>query len=132
VERYQGNCSLHRRRGNVYAILSALSEEDITMQKTCSICGRLFETNKYRPNQAVCSDEPCQYQRQIVNMKRWRGVNPNYFKTRDDPSAKLVSKVSRQERKEYIKNYRAVHKEAHRDYMRKYMRLIRERQKEKQ
>ena len=113
----------------VSEVLPTLPEESVAMQKTCTVCGRLFETSKYRPNQAVCSDEQCQYRRQLANMKKWRIDNPDYFKTGKDPAAKLKSKMSREEREAYNRNYRVAHKEAHREYMKRYMRLVRKRQR---
>jgi len=48
--------------------------------KMCYLCSKEFVPNKYRPSQQACSNETCQHQRQIDNMKRWRSMNPDYFK----------------------------------------------------
>ena len=105
--------------------------------RTCSICKKSFIPNKYRPNQQICSNLECQYQRQLNNMKKWRDKNPHYFKYKEmrDVKWKEVcrdrARKWRQHHLEYLKLYRQEHKEDHREYMRKYMREYRKRMKEK-
>ena len=86
----------------------------------CKICGQDFIPSRYRrTKQEVCSQESCQYQRQLNNMKRWRMENPDYFKS--TPYDQQTSKKWRVNHSGYLKQYRATHKKEHRDYMRKYM-----------
>ena len=105
-------------------------------EKKCSICGKPFVPNKYRPNQKVCSSLECQYQRQLQNMKSWREKNPNYFKYKEsqDKSWKQACRERsldwRRKHKEYLQLYREANKERHREYMREYMREYRKRKKE--
>lgn len=103
----------------------------MTEERTCKVCGKAFLPNKYRPNQEICSSLECQYQRQLDNMKTWRGRNPNYFKYKEnqDSSWKETCRQRsldwRKEHQEYLKLYREEHRGRHRDYMRKYMREYR-------
>lgn len=48
------------------------------MKKICKICNQEFETNKFRPEQEICSSENCQYLRQMNNQKKWRYLHPIY------------------------------------------------------
>lgn len=104
-------------------------------ERTCRICGKPFIPNKYRTNQNVCSSLECQYQRQLENMKEWRGHNPNYFRYKEsqDASWKATCRTRslewRKRHQEYLKLYREEHRERHRLYMRDYMREYRRRQK---
>lgn len=104
-------------------------------EKACTICGKPFIANKYRPNQLICSSLECQYQRQLGNMKSWRNANPNYFKYKEsqDKSWKQACRERslewRRRHKEYLQLYREANKERHRNYMRDYMRRYREKQK---
>ncbi len=104
-------------------------------EKTCIICGNVFAPNKYRPNQTICSSIECQYQRQLDNMKKWRGRNPNYFKYKEsqDASWKETCKQRsidwRRKHLEYLKLYREEHRDRHREYMKDYMRDYRKRKK---
>ncbi|OGW84654.1 MAG: hypothetical protein A2987_02675 [Omnitrophica bacterium RIFCSPLOWO2_01_FULL_45_10] len=104
-------------------------------EKNCTICGKPFLANKYRPNQVICSSLECQYQRQLNNMKSWRGKNPNYFRYREarDTSWKETCKQRsldwRKRHEEYLKLYREEHRERHRNYMRDYMREYRKKNK---
>jgi len=105
-------------------------------EKTCKICGKAFISNKYRPNQEICSSVECQYQRQLSNMAVWRKRNPNYFKYKEaqDVSWKATCRKRslewRKVHKDYLKLYREAHKDRHREYMRKYMRDYRKKKKE--
>lgn len=105
-------------------------------ERKCSICGKPFVPNKYRPNQKVCSSLECQYQRQLQNMKSWREKNPNYFKYKEsqDKSWKQACRERsldwRRKHKEYLQLYREANKERHREYMREYMRKYRKKKKE--
>ena len=105
--------------------------------KICSICKREFIPNKYSPNQKICSSLECQYQRQLENMKNWRGGNPDYFKCRESKDAswkatcRKRAKRWRETHKEYLALYRQEHKDDHRKYMREYMRKYRKRRREK-
>jgi len=105
----------------------------MTEERKCEICSKSFVANKYRPNQSVCSSVECQYQRQLANMAKWRGRNPNYFRykeTRDSSwrdTCRSRSLEWRKKHKEYLKLYRDAHKERHRNYMRDYMREYRKR-----
>jgi hypothetical protein len=106
--------------------------------KICRICGTSFVPNKYRPNQDVCSNIECQYQRQLDNMKKWREGNPNYFKYKEaqDKSWKETcrerSLAWRKKHQEYLKLYRDAHRQRHRDYMKDYMRKYRLKKKKMQ
>lgn len=105
-------------------------------EMTCKICGKVFNPNKYRPNQMVCSSLECQYRRQLENMKNWRGANPNYFKYKEsqDKSWKQTCRERslewRRKHKEYLQLYREANKDRHRVYMRNYMRKYRQKKKE--
>ena len=109
----------------------------MTEGRTCSICKKVFLPNKYRPNQVICSNLECQYQRQLQNMKHWRDENPNYFKYKEIKDVKWKESCRERARKwrqnhlDYLKLYRQEHKEDHRDYMKKYMMEYRRRKKEK-
>ncbi len=100
-------------------------------ERICPICNKWFIPNKYRPNQEICSSLECQYQRQLHNMKKWRGRNPNYFKYRENKDStwkepsKARAKRWRDKHQEYLKLYREEHKERYRAYMRDYMRKYR-------
>ncbi len=104
-------------------------------EKMCSICGKPFIPNKYRPNQEICSSIECQYQRQLNNMKKWRKGNPNYFKYKEegDKSWKSTCRSRslewRKKHQEYLKLYREAHKDRHREYMKDYMKAYRKRKK---
>jgi len=104
-------------------------------EKTCKICGNSFIPNKYRPNQDVCSNIECQYQRQLQNMAAWRKRNPKYFRYKEERDAswketcRQRSLEWRKKHKEYLKLYRNAHKERHREYMKEYMREYRKRKK---
>ena len=104
-------------------------------EKKCIMCGSPFTPNKYRPNQDVCSGVECQYQRQLNNMAKWRGRNPNYFKYKEaqDASWKETCRERslewRKKHKEYLKLYREAHKKRHRDYMKDYMRDYRKKKR---
>ena len=106
-------------------------------ERICSICKKWFLPNKYRPNQAICSNLECLYKRHLSNMKNWRKTNPNYFKYREikdvmwKETCRERARKWRQNHLEYLKLYRQEHREAHREYMRKYMREYRKRKKEK-
>ena len=84
-------------------------------EKKCSICGKTFISNKYRPNQAICFGVECQYQRQLANMAKWRKKNPNYFKYKEvnDASWKETCRQRslewRKKHEEYLKLYREAH-----------------------
>jgi len=105
-------------------------------EKLCKYCNKPFISNKYRPNQEVCSNVECQYQRQLKNMATWRTQNPNYFKYKEaqDASWKHTCRERslewRKKHKEYLKLYREAHKKRHRDYMKEYMREYRKRKKD--
>lgn len=105
--------------------------------KICPICKKVFLSNKYRPNQIICSNLECQYQRQLQNMKQWRDTNPNYFKYKEIKDVKWKdvcrerARKWRQDHLDYLKLYRQEHKDGHREYMRKYMREYRRKKKEK-
>ena len=96
----------------------------MTKERQCVICKRSFVPNKYRPNQEVCSNLECQYQRQLENMKKWRKKNPHYFKYKEakdaswKESCKERSLKWRKTHQEYLKLYREAHKDRHRSYMR--------------
>lgn len=113
-------------------------DEEKVKERRCKICGKPFVPNKYRPNQKVCSSLECQYQRQLFNMKQWRGDNPNYFKYKEsqDKSWKQTCRERslewRRKHKEYLQLYREANKERHRIYMRDYMRKYRQKKKEKE
>lgn len=102
-------------------------------KKTCKICKKPFLPNKYRPNQDICSNVECQYQRQLDNMAVWRKKNPDYFKYKEahDKSWKETCRHRslewRRKHKDYLKLYREAHKERHREYMRAYMEQYRDR-----
>ncbi len=104
-------------------------------ERICPICKKWFIPNKYRPNQEICSNLECQYQRQLDNMKKWRNHNPNYFKYREEKDAtwketcKDRAKRWRDRHQEYLKLYRQEHKDRYRLYMREYMREYRKRKK---
>jgi hypothetical protein len=103
-------------------------------EKICKICGKPFVSNKYRPNQEICSGVECQYQRQLANMEKWRKRNPNYFKYKEanDASWKETCRRRslewRKRHTEYLRLYRDARKKRHRDYMREYMREYRKNQ----
>lgn len=104
--------------------------------KICPICGKWFIPNKYRPNkQTICSSIECQYDRQLKNMEKWRGRNPEYFNYRQerDSSWKQACRERaldwRRRHTEYLHLYRQQHKEEHRAYMREYMREWRKQRK---
>ncbi|PIU41410.1 MAG: hypothetical protein COS99_05605 [Candidatus Omnitrophica bacterium CG07_land_8_20_14_0_80_42_15] len=105
--------------------------------KICSVCGKEFIPNKYRPNQTVCSSLECQYKRQLDNMKEWRGRNTDYFKCRESKDASWKAtcreraKRWREMHKEYLSLYRQEHKDLHRVYMREYMRKYRKKSRGK-
>lgn len=109
----------------------------MTEERTCPICKKAFIPNKYRPNQATCSNLECQYQRQLYNMKDWRDKNPNYFKYKEMKDVKWKESCRERARKwrqnhlDYLKLYRQEHKEKHKEYMKNYMRDYRKRKKEK-
>lgn len=111
-------------------------EKKSGVERKCSMCGKTFIANKYRPNQQVCSSLECQYQRQLENMKGWRHSNPNYFKYKEsqDKSWKQTCRERsldwRRKHKEYLQLYREANKERHREYMRDYMRKYRNKKKE--
>ena len=104
-------------------------------EKFCKSCGKPFLPNKYRPNQTICSSLECQYQRQLDNMKTWRGRNPNYFKYKEtqDASWKETCRQRsldwRKKHQEYLKLYREEHRDRHKNYMRKYMRDYRKKKR---
>lgn len=104
--------------------------------RACPVCKKSFLSNKYRPNQRICSSLECQYQRQLDNMKEWRDRNPNYFKYKEmkdvrwKETCRERARRWRQSHLDYLKLYRQEHKETHREYMRKYMREYRKRKKE--
>lgn len=104
-------------------------------EKICKICGNPFISNKYRPNQEICSGVECQYQRQLDNMATWRQRNPNYFKYKEqkDSSWKETCRERsldwRKKHADYLKLYREAHKKRHRDYMREYMKQYRKKRK---
>jgi len=108
----------------------------MSQERKCKICGRPFLPNKYRHNQQICSSIECQYQRQLDNMKKWRGKNPNYFKYKEigDKSWKETCRERslewRKKHQEYLKLYREAHKDRHKDYMRDYMRQYRKKKKD--
>ena len=97
-------------------------------ERLCKVCGKPFLSNKYRPNQTVCSSLECQYQRQLENMKKWRGRNPNYFKYKESQDSswretcRQRSLEWRKKHQEYLKLYREEHRDRHRSYMKNYMR----------
>ncbi len=97
-------------------------------ERLCKVCGKPFLPNKYRPNQTVCSSLECQYQRQLENMKKWRGRNPNYFKYKESQDSswretcRQRSLEWRKKHQEYLKLYREEHRDRHRSYMKNYMR----------
>jgi len=117
----------------IYGGLTMMNE---SVERKCSMCGKPFIPNKYRPNQEVCSSLECQYQRQLVNMKAWREANPNYFKYKEsqDKSWKQACRERsldwRRKHKEYLQLYREANKERHREYMRDYMREYRRRKRQ--
>jgi len=100
-------------------------------ERICPVCKKWFMPNKYRPNQEICSNLECQYKRQLNNMKKWRGHNPNYFRYREAKDAtwketcKDRAKRWRERHQEYLKLYRSEHKDRYRIYMREYMRKYR-------
>ncbi len=106
-------------------------------ERICPVCKKWFIPNKYRPNQEICSNLECQYQRQLDNMKMWRGHNPNYFRYREAKDAtwketcKDRAKRWRERHQEYLKLYRQEHKDRYRIYMREYMRDYRKKRKQK-
>ena len=109
----------------------------MTEERKCKFCDKTFIPNKYRPNQEICSNLECQYQRQLENMKKWRQRNPNYFKYKEtkDSSWKSTCKQRsldwRETHHDYLKLYREAHRERHRTYMREYMRAYREKKQAK-
>jgi hypothetical protein len=115
-----------------------IMEKDTQTEKKCSICGKAFLPNKYRPNQEICSSLECQYQRQLENMREWRKSNPNYFKYKEsqDKSWKQTCRERslewRKKHREYLQLYREANKERHREYMRDYMRKYRAMKKQEQ
>jgi hypothetical protein len=112
-----------------------IMEKETKREKKCSICGKTFIPNKYRPNQEICSSLECQYQRQLENMRSWRKSNPNYFKYKEskDQSWKQTCRERslewRKKHREYLQLYREANKERHREYMRDYMRKYRAKKK---
>ena len=110
-------------------------ERNERTERKCSMCGKPFIPNKYRPNQEVCSSLECQYQRQLTNMKSWRESNPNYFKYKEsqDKSWKQACRERsldwRRKHTEYLQLYREANKERHREYMREYMRKYRQKKR---
>ena len=105
-------------------------------ERICPVCKKWFIPNKYRPNQSICSNLECQYQRQLGNMKKWRTTNPNYFRYREVKDAtwketcKERAKKWRERHQEYLKLYRQEHKDRYRIYMREYMRDYRKKKKQ--
>jgi len=92
------------------------------IKKKCQICGREFIPDKYHPYQKVCSNPSCQHQRQLLNQKRWREKNPDYFKYKEKKTA------WEKKRAQYLKVWREIHKE----YFKKYRfrrKLFKEKQK---
>ena len=110
-------------------------EKDTQKEKKCSMCGKAFMPNKYRPNQEICTSLECKYQIQLENMRSCRKSNPNYFKYKEsqDKSWKQTCRERslewRKKHKEYLQLYREANKERHREYMRDYMRKYRSRKK---
>jgi len=106
-------------------------------ERICPVCKKWFLPNKYRPNQEICSNLECQYQRQLDNMQKWRKTNPNYFRYREakdntwKETCKDRAKKWRERHQEYLKLYRSEHKDRYRMYMREYMREYRKSKKEK-
>lgn len=104
-------------------------------ERICVVCKKWFIPNKYRPNQEICSNLECQYQRQLDNMKKWRNRNPNYFRYREakdttwKETCKERAKKWRERHQEYLKLYRQEHKDRYRIYMREYMREYRRKKK---
>lgn len=79
--------------------------------KKCIICQREFLCSKYHPYQDVCSDKECQHKRQLLNQKKWRAKNPNYFKYKKKDTVWEKRRAQslelwRQAHKEYFRNYR--------------------------
>ena len=107
-------------------------------ERICPICKKWFIPNKYRPNQTICSNLECQYQRQLDNMKKWRNGNPNYFRYREakdetwKETCKDRAKRWRERHQEYLKLYRQEHKDRYRIYMRQYMQDYRKKKKQDQ
>ena len=98
---------------------------------TCKICQREFLPNKYHPNQQVCSRTECQHRRQILNQRRWRIENPEYFKCRGQDAfwrdnRHLYSREWRMAHKYYLKKYEKNHRQQRREYMKEYMRRYRQ------
>lgn len=99
--------------------------------KFCSICGRQFVPNKYRPSQNVCNDLNCQRERQRQNIRAWRLKNPDYFKYTVGNDLTYIEMMRqkqilwRRAHKLKIKEYRERYKDKIRQYMREYMRNYR-------
>lgn len=88
---------------------------DYKRMRVCIICGRIFVPNKYRPGQKVCSSPMCQHMRQLLNQKRWRQKNPDYFCYKERKENDFWAK----KRYLYLKQWR----EKHREYFVKYRQL---------
>lgn len=98
--------------------------------RSCTLCGREFTPNKYRPIQKICSAPECQLKRQYSNVDDWRRRNPNYFRVKgQDIQWKLLcrkrSRTWRKRHQDYPRKYRRIHRQDIRLYMREYMRRYR-------
>ncbi|MCM8823555.1 MAG: hypothetical protein NC822_02655 [Candidatus Omnitrophica bacterium] len=83
--------------------------------KICKICQKEFVPDKFHPNQQVCLNPLCQHKRELLNQKKWREANPDYFKYKEKKS------LWEQKRAKYLELWRKTHKN--------YFKLIRQKKR---
>ena len=71
-------------------------------QRCCRFCQKQFEPSRFQPEQAVCSDKPCQQQRRSQNRKQMLALDPEYREVCRDSARKW-----RANHAGYWKQYRA-------------------------
>ena len=96
----------------------------------CKVCSREFVPSKYRPQQQVCGQPACQKARQLSNQKKWRELNPDYFRSLEQDKAwiekrRRYNKLWKETNKASIKSYEKKNKKQRNQYMREYMRNYR-------
>ena len=93
------------------------------LPRLCSLCQRPFEPARFHPEQAVCSDEPCQRRRRSRNRGRKLALDAEYRQTCRDSARKW-----RASQRGYWKRYRAANPEsAQRNRLRQNRRDLRKR-----
>jgi hypothetical protein len=91
--------------------------------RRCRFCQKPFEPSRFHPEQAVCSDGPCQRQRRSQNRSRRFVLDAEYRQTCRDSARKW-----RANHRDYWKRYRAANPEsAQRNRLRQNRRDLRKR-----